>query len=234
MVTRAVLFDWFNTLADYDPPRHEAHADACRALGIEVAKERLSPGILLADHYYVDENRRSPVKQRPIEEQMAIFSRMEHIALREAGVQLSDDQALGIIQKMAKVFADTRFSLYEDVLPAFDLLKERGLILGVISNIDRDLVPVCQELGLAPYLDLIITSRDTGYEKPDPRIFQAALQHTGTEGSETIYVGDHHAIDVLAAEQAGMQGVLLDRFDLFGHITSCPRITSLVDLVHYV
>ena len=35
---KAVFFDWFNTLARYDPPREELQVAACRAFNIEVAE----------------------------------------------------------------------------------------------------------------------------------------------------------------------------------------------------
>lgn len=233
-MTTVILFDWFNTLADYHPPRAEIHADACRAVGIEVPKEKLAAGILLADHYYVDQNSRSPIKERPVEEQIEIFARMERIALKKAGVDASDDVALDIMQHVVREFSSTRFVLFGDVLPAFGLLKERGLTLGIISNIDHDLMPVCQEIGLAPYVDVIVTSHEVGSEKPQAPIFLAALNQAGAGSSEAIYVGDHYATDVVGAQRVGMKGVLLDRHDLFGEITTCPRIGTLAEIVEHL
>lgn len=230
-MTKAVFFDWFNTLAQYYPPREEVHANACGKVGIEVEKERLSPGILLADHYYIDENTRLSIKKRSLQEQMDLYAQMERIVLKEAGVNITDQVALSIIQEVGKVLSNRDFVLFNDTLAALDLLKQRGLILGIISNIDHDLVPVCQQLGLAPYLDVIVTSRQAGSEKPHPPIFLAAVEQVGVEPSETMYVGDHYGTDVVGAQEVGMKGVLLDRCDLFKEVTSCPRIRALTELV---
>lgn len=230
-MTKAVFFDWFNTLAQYYPPREQVHANACGKVGIEVEKERLSPGILLADHYYIDENARLPIKERSLQEQMDLYAQMERIVLREAGVNISDQLALTVIQEVGKIFSNRDFVLFDDTLAALDLLKRRGLILGIISNIDHDLVPVCQELGLAPYLDVIVTSRQVGSEKPHPPIFLAAVEQAAVKTSETMYVGDHYSTDVVGAQEVGMKGVLLDRCDLFKEVTGCPRIRALTELV---
>ncbi|MBL7120083.1 MAG: HAD-IA family hydrolase [Dehalococcoidia bacterium] len=230
-MTKAVFFDWFNTLAQYYPPREEAHANACGKVGIEVEKERLSPGILLADHYYIDENTRFPLRKRSLQEQMEVYAQMERIVLREAGVNISDQLALTVIQEVGKIFANRDFVLFDDALAALDLLKQRGLILGIISNIDHDLVPVCQELGLAVYLGVIVTSREVGSEKPQPPIFLAAVERADVEPSEAVYVGDHYGTDVVGAQEVGMKGVLLDRHDMFSHITGCLRIRTLTELV---
>ena len=233
-MAKAMLFDWFNTLAQYYPPRERLHADACRDMGIEVAEDRIPRGLLLADHFYTTENARLPLKQRPLQEQIDVFTRMERIVLQEAGATgVSDELALGIIQNVGKVFSDTTFALFDDVLAAFVRLKRRRLILGVVSNLNRDLMPVCQELGLAPYLDLSVTSREVGSEKPHPAIFLAALERAGVGATEAVYVGDHYGTDVLGARGVGMQAVLLDRHGLFHHI-DCPRVNTLSDLLHHV
>ena len=92
-MAKAVFFDWFNTLAEYSPPREEVQARASWTVGIEVEKEKLSPGILLADHYYIEENLRHPVRNRSLEEQMALYIEMQRIVMRQVGVNPSDKLA---------------------------------------------------------------------------------------------------------------------------------------------
>ena len=234
-MTKAVLFDWYNTLSHYYPPREQLQANACREMGIKLAEDRLPAGLLLADHYYITENARYPMKGRPLEEQMNIYAQMQRIALREAGAtDVSDQLALGILQKVGQAFSNRNFAVFDDVLPAFDWLKRRGLILGIISNIDRELATVCQQLGLAPYIDLTITSLEVGTEKPHPGIFLAALERAGVEASQAIYIGDHYDTDIVGAQKVGMKGILLDRYDLFPEVTACPRVKSLGALSNHL
>ena len=49
-----------------------------------------------------------------------------------------------------------------------------------------------------------------GFEKPDPRIFQAALEPLGIAPEGVLYVGDIYEVDVVGARRAGMDVVLLD------------------------
>jgi FMN phosphatase YigB (HAD superfamily) len=48
-----------------------------------------------------------------------------------------------------------------------------------------------------------------GIEKPDPRIFQAALQALRVAPEEALYVGDLYEVDVLGAQSAGIEAVLV-------------------------
>jgi len=233
-MTKAVFFDWFNTLAQYYPPREEMQANACHEVGIEVAKERLTRGLLLADEFYINENARSPIKNRPLKEQMEVYAQYERIVLKEAGVEISDETALRIMQKLGGVSSKLNFVLFDDVLPTFKLLKQRGLVLGLISNIERDIMPSCQELGLASYLDLVVTSQEIGWNKPHPPIFLAALERAGLKASQAVYVGDQHNVDVVGARGVGMKAILLDRYDFFPEITDCPRIRTLAEVVEHL
>jgi HAD superfamily hydrolase (TIGR01549 family) len=124
--------------------------------------------------------------------------------------------------------------LFDDVIPALTHLGELGLILGLISNVDRDITPLYQELGLSAWLQVVVTSQEVGFNKPRPEIFQEALKQAGVKPSEAIYVGDQYRIDVVGANKAGMQGILLDRGGFFEDIADCPRIHSLTQVATYL
>jgi HAD superfamily hydrolase (TIGR01549 family) len=233
-VTKAVFFDWFNTLTTYHPPREGAYAAACRDLGLEVATEQLTRGLLLADQFYSDENARSPVKKREPKEMIAVYIRYGQVILESAGLPAGEEVVLRVMDKMRGAFSNPGFALYHDVLPALGVLKSRRLVMGVISNIDEDIKPVCHGLGLDPYITHVVTSKDVRSEKPRPPIFLAALRGAGVKAAESIYVGDQYTCDVVGARGVGMKPVLVDRYDLFSKVTDCVRIRSLTELVDHL
>jgi FMN phosphatase YigB (HAD superfamily) len=233
-VTKAVFFDWFNTLTTYYPPREGAYALACHDLGFEVTTDELARGLLLADQFYSDENARSPVKKREPNEMIAVYVRYGQVALRGAGLPSSEETVLRVMEKVRGAFSSPRFALYDDVLPALGVLKSRGLVMGLISNIDQDITPVCRELGLDTYITQVVTSKDAGSEKPHPSIFLEALKGAGAKAEESIYVGDQYSCDVVGARGVGMKPVLIDRYDLFPEVKDCPRIKSLAELVNHL
>jgi putative hydrolase of the HAD superfamily len=85
-----------------------------------------------------------------------------------------------------------------------------------------------------PYLDVILTSQEAGARKPEPLIFLTALNKINIPAAEAIFVGDQYKADVQGARGAGMNPVLLDRFDLYPHIADCRRIRSLSELISYL
>lgn len=233
-MTKAVFFDWFNTLTTYYPPRENAYAVACSDLGLDVTLDQLSRGLLLADQFYSDENARSPIKKREPKEMIAVYVRYGQVALRGAGLPSSEETVLRVMEKVRGAFNSPRFALYDDVIPALAALKSSGVVMGLISNIDQDIKPVCSELGLDPYVTHVVTSRDVRSEKPHPLIFLAALDGAGVEAEESVYVGDQYSCDVVGSRNVGMKPVLVDRHNLFPEINDCVRIRSLEQLVNHI
>ena len=60
---------------------------------------------------------------------------------------------------------------------------------------------------LTKYFDAIITSEKAGMMKPDPKIFEFALETTNARSSESIYVGDDLEVDILGCQNCGIDGI---------------------------
>jgi len=233
-VIKAIFLDWFNTLAHYEPPHYEIHRRACQHFGIEVSPERIMKGVLLADRYFFEENTVSPVEKRSPEEKVKVYIRYQDIALTEAGIKVSRELLLKIMKKASELFEGMTFTLFDDVLPTLKTLKERNFILGMLTNLSRDMNPICRELGLEPYLDFVITSQQVGADKPEPAIFLAALERAGVNASQAIHVGDQYKLDVVGARGVGINPILIDRYDLYPEVSDCPRIRNLTELAQYL
>jgi putative hydrolase of the HAD superfamily len=102
------------------------------------------------------------------------------------------------------------WALYPEVLPVLETLRSRYK-LAIVSNFDRRLHPVLEHLGIRHYFDPIIISSELGIDKPDPRIFTAALTALAVTPAETIHAGDDPTQDWLAAEAAGLHAYKVDR-----------------------
>jgi putative hydrolase of the HAD superfamily len=120
-----------------------------------------------------------------------------------------------------------------DVMPALASLRERGIRLTVVSNANGRLKHMFDRVSLSPCFDCVVDSYEEGVEKPDPRIFEIALERSGARRDMTIHVGDIYHIDVVGARAAGLRGVLLDSAGLYPD-ADCPRVQSLPDLVHRI
>ena len=163
---KAIFFDWFSTLARYEPPREELHSRVFHEFGIEVPPSELTPAILAADRYFFDENALSPVEKRNPEEKAKVYIRYQNIILTEAGVKVDKELLFKIMKKGQQLFEGVTFVLFDDVLPTLKTLSEQNFILGLLTNLAKDMALLCHELGLEPYLDFAVTSEEVGADKP--------------------------------------------------------------------
>jgi putative hydrolase of the HAD superfamily len=82
-----------------------------------------------------------------------------------------------------------------DALGVLRTLRERGIAVGVVSNIGWDLRPVFREHGLDPYVDTYVLSYEHGIQKPDPRLFEKACTRLGADPRQVLMVGDSRHAD---------------------------------------
>ena len=231
---KAIFFDWFNTLARFEPPRQELYSQAFREFGIELPPKAVMQGILTADRYYFEENSKSPVEKRSPEEQTEVYLHYPNAILTEAGVKAPQDIPLKILKRVQQLYKGMNFALFDDVLPTMKTLKEQSFILGLLTNLTQDMKPICRSLGLEPYLDFTVSSGEVGVDKPAPRFFHAALEKAKVEPQEAIHVGDQYKLDVVGAQGVGITPILIDRYDLYPEVSDCPRIQNLSQLAQYL
>ena len=104
-----------------------------------------------------------------------------------------------------------RFRPYPEVPDVLARLREGGARLAVVSNWDVSLHDVLERTALRPLVDAVAISAELGVAKPDPAIFNAALQRLGAAADGALHVGDSLEHDVAGARAAGIDAVLVTR-----------------------
>jgi HAD superfamily hydrolase (TIGR01549 family) len=229
---KAILFDFFNTLACYDPSREQIYSEMSKELGYNIEPKSFSKPIQAADMFWRTEERRSPIEKRPQQEKMAAYTKYATMLFDGAGAAIRPESCLEILIKLRQ--RKWEFKLYEDSLPTLKILKGRGLTLGLISNIGQESEKTFTDLGLMPHLDFNVTSFEVGCDKPDPRIFQAALKKARVMPEEALCLGDQYEVDIVGAKGVGINAILLDRNDWFAEVSECPRIRTLPEVTRYI
>lgn len=115
-------------------------------------------------------------------------------------------------------------------------LAATGITVGVVSNSDGTIGDRLRALeilqpGPGPGVEVscLVDSGAVGVEKPDPRIFDFALEILGIPPEEIWYVGDTPAFDVVGARRAGLRPVLMDPFEVNGDV-GAPCVRSLSEV----
>ncbi|HLM94530.1 MAG TPA: HAD-IA family hydrolase [Gaiellaceae bacterium] len=95
------------------------------------------------------------------------------------------------------------FRPLDGVVEALRRLRRAGIELACVTNWDVGIGEQLERAGLAKYLSAVVSSAETGAEKPDPRVFEEALQRLGVQPERAIHIGDDPA-DQAGALAAGL------------------------------
>jgi putative hydrolase of the HAD superfamily len=136
----------------------------------------------------------------------------------------------GLQTTLHDAFTDlSNYQLFDDVRPVLRDLAETGLLLGVVSNFEPWLDDLFGALGVRDEFSVRVISGVEGVEKPDPRIYELALERAGVAADEAAFVGDNPEFDVDPPASLGMFPVLVDRRGRYPSHAG-TRVTSLAEL----
>jgi len=220
MKFRAVLFDAAETLFTTRGSVGEIYGTVARRYGSQHTPEAIQAAFL--------RNFRGagPIS---IEDQKRWWKDVVFRVFNEVGMIQNFDQ---FFDEVYEKFRDSQgWILFPETHDVLNQLKDRGLKLGVISNFDSRIYSVLDSLGIRQFFDTITLSSETGYCKPDPEIFAAAVRSLGLPASQVLLVGDSPHDDVEAGLRAGLSAVLIDRNGRHDAKDHLERISSLEDVV---
>lgn len=101
-------------------------------------------------------------------------------------------------------------NLFEDCHSVLEYLQSK-YILHIITNGFEEVQAVkMSSCDLEGYFTEVITSEGAGVRKPNPKIFEYALQTSGAKPSESVMIGDSLEVDCIAAEKMGMRAVFFN------------------------
>ncbi len=210
-MVKAVFFDFYMTLSVLGQQSFEASLRKIAArYGVEINWENYDAAI---ENLFVSTPVSTPPTDFLLESVMTIMTRQCEF-IKKLGIQAHVEQiAWELLQSGHPLFAATNATLYDDVLPTLQRLRDAGFKLAIVSNWDTPLEPLTERLGIVDYFDVIVASHDVRVrsEKPGPHIFNYALAAVGVPAEEVVHVGDTYEADIVGARNIGIRPVLLDR-----------------------
>jgi putative hydrolase of the HAD superfamily len=97
--------------------------------------------------------------------------------------------------------------LHPEIIPMLNSLKEKGVLIGLISNCFSEEVDVIRRSVLYPYFNAVYLSYEQGVQKPDTDIFKRCMDKLLVKAEECIYVGDGGSYELETARKLGMNAV---------------------------
>lgn len=99
------------------------------------------------------------------------------------------------------------FVLYDDVLETLSYFHEKNYEQLILSNHVPELSNIVDELNLNQFIKATINSAHIGYEKPNPRAFELAMEYTQNKKENIWMIGDSYVADIMGAENIGIKAI---------------------------
>lgn len=179
----------------------------------------------IAEHHTVDSLRERRMALIPNDPRFSFdLWALRHTALVQVLEEFAGDRSLADSGMQVFAHARNQVEMFEEVPRVLELLGQ-DYSLATISNGFADL----QAIGLASHFKFSLAAHEFGCAKPDPRIFQAALERLQLPAHEVMYVGDDLRLDVAGAQAVGMRAAWMNRYKMQLHET--PHAQVKPDLI---
>lgn len=228
---QVILFDAVGTLLRPHPPVAEVYARLGREFGSHLNAAEIQRRFQQAwQHASAPESPADSLARPPTDEARE-WNRWRAI-VAEVFCELPTARD-GLFFALWEYFSRSEnWALYDDVAAAIPRIASGGRQVGIASNFDRRLPPICRAFRPLRPLQPVFTSAAVGFSKPCPRFFRAIETALQVAGESILLIGDDFENDFQGARAAGWQALLVDREDRRPELVE--RVTSLDEVLRWI
>jgi len=227
---KAIFFDLDGTLRHSVPSGGDVFSDYVSSLGLHFNPEDRIRAARW-EHFYwassVDLRDDLLAHSGETEKFWIEYSRRRLVALGVSPA-MSVELAPKVSEHMGEMYRPESI-IPEDVRRVLPKLKEAGYLMVVLSNRDKPFHDVLASHNILEFFHFSLAAGEVGIYKPEPGVFQHALDRGKVAAQETVYVGDNYFADIVGSRRAGLQPVLYDPTGIFPE-SNCTTIKSFDEL----
>ena len=221
-----IFFDLDHTLWDFDRNSGLAFTSIFLKNRIGVEMERFLQAYTPINANYWKLYRENRVSQEELR-----YGRLKE-TFEKLKVEVSDAQ-IALLSSDYIDYLPRHNHLLEGTLEMLEYLKP-NYELHIITNGFKEVQHLkMKNSGILDYFRTITTSEDAGVKKPDPLIFEKALEDAGAKISESVMIGDNVEADILGAKEIGMRAIL---YNYYGEpcLVDCPQVLKMKEIEVYL
>ena len=157
--------------------------------------------------------------------------------LEQLGVDLEDEDSIDeaadiLLENSKKHLMRPR----QDAIAVLQYLKPHNYKTGLISNCNTAVPEAWNHTPFAPLIDITVFSCSEGLMKPDPRLYQVALERLSVKPENCLYIADGISNELATACKIGMHAVMLsvsgeNENDPYREDWNGPVIFSLTEII---
>ena len=214
---KAVIFDYGGTLDTGGDHWSRVIYNAYRSAGVDIPQDRFIEAYIYAERVVGPLIESTQTFREILEAKIAV-------QVQFLGLTLTVDSN-DIVRRCYQTALN---HCYESAQTIRSINKDvkRGLVSNFYGNLDA----VLSEMGMEGLFDVVVDSGVVNIRKPDPAIFQLAIQALDVAPSETLVIGDSVEKDMIPARSLGCQVIRIDGLPWFRASGNNSEYTSVSDI----
>ena len=223
-----IFFDLDNTLWDFNGNSKKAFDKILKLNEISISIDDFMEAYLPVNDYYWKLYRTDKVSLEQLR-----YERF-NVTFQNLNYEVSDEIIYSLTADYIKYL-----TTYNDlIIGAKDLLLSlhSNYNLHIITNGHHDIqIKKIEQAGLRPFFQNVISSDEVGVKKPNPKIFNYALEKSNALPKESLMIGDDYEADIVGAKNAGFKTCFLSSkkksnkiIDL--HVTTLSLLKYVISL----
>lgn len=144
-----------------------------------------------------------------------------------------NDDIIDVLSEDYITYLSTHNTLFEGAIDILNYLQNKYQMHIITNGFEEVQFKKLKNAKLLPFFDQIITSEKVGVKKPNPKIFNYALNAANAKADESIMIGDNFQADILGAKSAGMHTIFCE---FNGEVATEPvmSVSKLMQLKTYL
>jgi putative hydrolase of the HAD superfamily len=209
MIPKAILFDLDDTILIEDEASNKAWEEISRIFAEKTGlcgSAELYKRIREASRWFWSD----PVRSK---EATASFyrARLTYVKIVLHGLGCDDEKLANEIVIAFTAMKDSLIEFYPNAEETVRTISNRGIKLALLTNgdgvVQRNRV---ERFGLPAYFPVCLIEGELGFGKPDPRVFQLALDKLAVTPEDVWMVGDLLETDIIGAKGMGIYTIWCD------------------------
>ena len=203
MSVRHVFFDLDHTLWDFETNSDKTFAYIFERNRVTLDLERFTETYRPINRKYWKLFREDKVSK----------SDLRYSRLREAFDVLEFEAGDDLIHTLSEeyiAFLSLNNQLFAHALEVLEYLRKKYSLHIITNGFEEVQHRKLASSRLQPYFEHVVTSENVGVKKPDPRIFQYALEKAEARPTESIMIGDNYEADIQGALNVGMRAIMCE------------------------
>ncbi|WP_243058430.1 HAD family hydrolase [Nocardioides sp. SR21] len=144
--------------------------------------------------------------------------------VRGSGGEPEEDEVAALVAADRELIIELAV-LHPDTVPFLEELRAAGVRTAFVSNCSENTRPLLDALGLSDLVDELVLSCEVGSAKPEPTIYQVALDRLGVTADRAVFVDDQQRF-CDGATDLGITAIRIDRRGTTGDVNTLAGLAD--------